>query len=99
MGLHITNLHSQLGTVVLGHGYFDVPLLKSFLKLPTVLQSVGHVYDGDTPFNHLLSTSCKKAAGLPCMCSGAPSIAFNFSKFSPIAADKDSSILKHIQVC
>lgn len=63
MGLHITNLYSELGTVVLGHGYFDVPLLKSFLKLPTVLQSVGHVYDGDTPFNHLLSTSCKKAAG------------------------------------
>ena len=86
MGLQFRNLYSELGTVVLGHVYLNVPLLKSFLKLHTVLQSVGHVYDGGTPFNHLLSTSRKKTPGLPCMCSGAPSIAFNFSKFSPIAA-------------
>ena len=38
MGLQITNLYSELGTVVLGHGQLDVPLLKSFLELHTVLQ-------------------------------------------------------------
>ena len=53
MGLQIRNLYSELGTVVLGHVCFDVPLLKSFLKLHTVLQSVGHVYDGDTPSMHV----------------------------------------------